>query len=146
LIHKNLFEGGVPGETYGEGVRRRVKSGSITFLIAAVVMGLTYGVYLLTDSIWATVVAAILCGLLSVKADLGVDPIKSGAPSRSDKTMWLILFIPAIVVLGISAVYAAFHAREVMDVMGVALIAYLFGCVLGFTASMIFGRLSRARA
>jgi hypothetical protein len=93
-----------------------------------------------------TVGAAVLSGLLSAKADLGVDPITADAPSRSEKTMWLALFVPAIVVLGIGSLYAAFRARDGLDIVGVALCAYLFGGVLGSTASMIFGSLSRARA
>jgi flagellar basal body-associated protein FliL len=88
---------------------------------------------------------ATICGLASSRADLGFDPVKGDAPKKSDKLLWLILFAPALVLLGAVSVYTALHARDGFDVFKAGLTAGMFGWVLGLTL-MLLGAGSRVTA
>jgi hypothetical protein len=142
---KSLFAGGVPGESYREGVRRRAQSVAIIWGLLLVSLIATYVAFTLSASVWVTSGVATLCGLASSKADFGLDPPKGEATNKADKINWLILFVPALVLLGAVSVYSALHARDGLDVFKVALSAGLFGWTLGSTSVVLFGADSRAR-
>jgi hypothetical protein len=95
--------------------------------------------------VWLTLIVATLCGLISVRADLILDPIRAEAPSRSEKVIWSILFVPPLLLLSGASIYTALHAHDGMDVVKAAAGAWLFACVLGFTVFMLRGLDSRAR-
>ena len=141
---KSLFAGGLPGETYTQGVLRRGRSVAIVFAFALASVALAYCVFALSGSIWATLGAATLCGITFTKADLRLDPVRREAPKESDKLVWLGLFVPALALLGGAAIYIALHAQGGLDVFRAALLAGMFGWVLGFTA-LFFSADSRAR-
>jgi hypothetical protein len=142
---KSVFEGGVPGETYGQGVRRRAKSIGIIWGLSLVSLLVTYGVYALSASIWATLGVASVCGIIGSRADLGLDPPKGAAPNESDKRIWLILFVPALLLFGGVSIYSAIHAQGGLDVFKAALTAGLFGWLLGSTSAILLSADSRAR-
>jgi hypothetical protein len=143
---RRFFVGGVPGETYAEGVRRRIRTAGFIWAQALVSLALTYGVFSLSDSRWATVGAATLCGIISSKAVFRLEPIRGEAPRQTDKVLWMVLFAPALILLGAAAVYTAQHAEDGFNMFKAGLAAWGFGCVVGSTAFFLFGADSRARA
>jgi hypothetical protein len=143
---KWLFEGGVPDETYGQGVKRRVRSAAIVWTLGLGSLALTYGAFILTGATWPTVIVAALCGVACSRVDLQFDPVNGEAPKKADQLIWLILFVPALVLSGAVSIYSALHVRDGFDVFKAGLLAWLFGCVLGVTFFMLRREGSRARA
>jgi flagellar basal body-associated protein FliL len=143
---KSLLDGGVAGETYGQGVRRRTKSIAIIWGLLLVSLLVTYGAYALSGSVWVTLVAATICGVVGSRADLGFDPPRGAAPNRSDKLVWMMLFAPALLLLGGVSIYLAMHAQRGFDVFRAALVAGLFGWAMGMTIIVLLSADSRAHA
>jgi hypothetical protein len=106
---------------------------------------LTYCVFSLSGSVWPTLAVATLCGIASSRADLRFDPVQGEAPKQFEKRIWLILYVPALLLFGAGSIYTALHARDGFDVLKAGLSAGLFGWVLGFTIIVAFDSVSRAR-
>jgi small-conductance mechanosensitive channel len=140
------FAGGLAGETYGEGVRRRIRSIGIVWALVLVSLAMTYAVFLVSRSVSATLGVAALCGVACSMTDLRFDPVRGEARKQSDKLIWLILYVPALVLLCVVSAYTGLHARDGFDVFKAALLADLFGWVLGFTILVLRGADSRAHA
>jgi hypothetical protein len=138
---KWLFEGGVPGETYGEGVRRRGKGILVTTMLVLVLAALIYVIFSLSGSIWLSMAAAALCGMASMRIGSPFDLPITKPSSRSDKVVWLVLFTPPLLVLAGASIYEA----RVHAVFQAACLSGLFGAVLGGTLMILLDAASRAR-
>ena len=146
MILRSLFKGSLPGETYREGVRRRSRSIAIIWVLTLLSVAVTYAVYLASNSVWATLGAAVLSGVACSRTDFRIDPVRGEPPKQSDKRVWLVLFVPVLVLSGVVSIYTALHARDGFDVFKAGLTAALFGWVLGFTIFMLRSADSRAHA
>jgi hypothetical protein len=140
---KWLFEGGIPGETYGEGVRRRSKGMLLTVVMVLLSAAIVAGIYSLSGSIWLSMVAAALCGIASMKVRTPFDLPVTESSRPSDKVAWLVLFTPALVLLAGAAIYEAVTVHSVFQAAG---LAGLFGAALGATLMVLFDADSRTRA
>ena len=137
---KWFFEGGVPGESYGEGVRRRGKGMAVRIILVLMSAALVDIVFALFGLIWLAMAAAALCGAAYVKVGTPFD-VPVTKPSRSlDKVIWLVLFTPPLLLLAGTSAYEA-HMRAVFEA---AALAGLFGAVLGGTIIVLSGGDSRA--
>ena len=136
---KDLFAGGFQDETYSQGVRRRIRSGAIIWALGLVSLALTYGVYLFSGSAWATASSAALFGFASSLADMRIDAVRGDKPERSDKLIWLILFIPAMIGLAAASIFVLIRGSGGLSVLQAGLAAWLFGSVLGYTTRMLTG-------
>ena len=146
MTAKGFFAGGIPGETYSQGVRRRIRTGGIIWVLTLSSIALAYAVFSLSGSVWATLAMAVLSGFFSSRADVHIDPIRGDGSKRSDNRVWLMLFVPALILLAVGSVYAGVHARTGLEVFRAGLVAGLFGWVLGFTIFMLRSAHSRAHA
>ena len=139
---KWLFEGGVPGESYGEGVGRRAKGMLLTTMMVLILGGLVGIVFSLSGSIWLSMATATLCGLASMRIGTPFEPPVTQPSRSSDKIVWLVLFTPALVLLAVGSIYEAVRVHSVLEAAG---LAGLFGAVLGGTLMVLFDADSRAR-
>lgn len=142
---KQFFAGGIPGETYGQGVRRRIKTAAIIWGIALVALIVTYAAFAMSGSIWLTLGVAAICGIGASRIDVGLDSPQGEAPGASDRRLWLLLFVPALAVLAAASIDVSLHATDGLAIFGAALLAALFGWVLGLTIVLVTLVDSRAR-
>ena len=136
-----LFEGGMPGETYGKGVRRRGKGMLVTMVIVLLSAALIDLVLSLSGSIWLSMAAATLCGIAFIRVGTPFDLPITEISSRAEKLLWLILFTPASLLLAGASAYEALANNAFQA----AALAGLFGAVLGGTFMVLSGADSRAR-
>jgi len=142
---KQFFAGGNPGETYGQGVRRRIKSAASIWGLALVAAIVTYAAFAIFGSIWLTLSVAAICGIAASRIDVGLNPPQGEAPGASDRRLWLLLFVPALALLAAASIDVSLHATDGLAIFGAALLAALFGWVLGLTIAMVTSVDSRAR-
>ena len=136
---KQFFEGGIPGEGYLVGVRRRIRSMAIVWVFIAVFAGFTSSIYHALNSVWAAYGTAILCGIAGSLFDWRVDSFSGDDVDWTDRTIWLILFVPVIIVLTDASIHLAIGARSGFEVFQASLLAGLLGSVLGFTKIAVLG-------
>jgi small-conductance mechanosensitive channel len=133
---QSFFKGGVPGETYGQGVRRRVRSITIVAALLAVSVAVTNLVFQFSNSVWLAIIAAMGCGIAASRIDLIIDPINGSAPTKREKLFAVVWFAPALVLLAAASVYTAMDAKE-GSVFDATLLAGLFGWALGLIIRLL---------
>jgi hypothetical protein len=139
---KWLFEGGVPGETYGDGVRRRGKGMAVTLILVLLSAALVSVIFSLTGSMWPSIVAAALCGFAFIRISTPFDLPVTRSSTASDKITWLVLFAPLLLVLGGASIYEA----RLHESFQAAALAGFFGAVVGGTVMVLTDADSRTGA
>ena len=138
MMGREIFRGGFPGETYSQGVRRRVRSGLIAFGSIAVSFAVVLSVFKTFGSTWLTIACAGLLGVVGAVLNPRFETLPDGPLQRGDTTVWFLLFVPAAIVLAAATIYAGARAQSGMDILRACLVAYLLGSIVGFT-KVLFG-------
>ena len=133
----DLLAGGMPRETYGQGVRRRSRQMLVIFAAALVSALFAYATYSVSRSEGLTVLAAGICGVISAFADARVTPAWGETANRSQKTFWLVWFAPAFAILAAILIYGLSGHRDEVDLDGMSGIAWMLGMLTFCTYSLL---------
>ncbi len=132
-------------EPYWKGVRRRVRTSLFLAAVFLVEMTIAYATYGATQSIILAATVAVICGGVGQALDLKFDPlfdpransvVALSAP-RNEKTIWLLLFVPAIVGLAAVLVYLSILDTSDLGPFGAIFVGIVLGSVLGSTAKLL---------
>ena len=142
---KDLFVSGIPGETYWQGVRRRIRDGLVIFAEIIASSAVTYGVYRVSGSVLLTVFVAAVSGFVSGFSDLSIIRAQNAPPTHSDKVLWVLWFAPSFALLAAGLAYILSGgilsklppSAGGVDLMGAFFIAWTLGSLTFATCEVL---------
>jgi hypothetical protein len=143
---REFFAGGLSGETYWQGVRRRIRQMLAISLALTASGAVTYAIYLASKSVLLTVSVAAVCGFVSGFSDISFIRAQSPPPSRSEKFFWIVWFAPLFVLLAGALVYVLSggsasinqSSTDDVDLVGAVCIAWMLGSLTFATCEFLW--------